>query len=140
MVNKMAAQEIAFTGNKEVVAEWHKVAAKLKKLKKLEAALRKEVVANFVAPALGVNRQDLGDGYSLKLTHKETISVDNGMLQALTLDMEEAGIPIDMLIDRKPTLVKSVYNKLSEDNLYLFDQVLIVKDAAPSLEIVENKV
>jgi hypothetical protein len=140
MVNTMATKEKAFKGNMEVVAEWHKVAAKLKKLKKLEATLRKEVVANFVKPVLGVNRQDLGDGYSLKLTHKETITIDNGMLQAMTLDMEEAGIPIDMLIDRKPTLVKSVYNKLSEDNLYLFDQILIVKAAAPSIEIVENKV
>ncbi len=128
-----------FEGSITLTAEWYKAVLALKKAKALEAKLRKEIVAFFPDPEEGVNSQDLGDGHLIKLTHKMTRSVDTAQLETLTSDLEEAGVPLDMLVERKPTLVKSIYNKLSPDMLKLFDQVITVKPATPSIEIVEKK-
>ncbi len=128
-----------FEGSIALTAEWYKTSVELKELKAKEAKLRKEIAAFFIDPKEGTNSLDLGDGHLIKLTHKMTRSLDTAQLDSLTGDLEGAGVPLDMLVERKPTLVKSVYNKLSPEMLNLFDQVVTVKPATPAIEIVKKK-
>ena len=137
MEQKVESPEVP-TLDISVVAEWHNSMVRLKALKLEEAELRKKVISYFPAPVEGTNKLDLGDGHSIKLTHKLTRNIDEAALIERTEEMESQGIPLDMLIRRKPELAKSVYNKLPKAALQLFDQLLIVRPASGSIEIVKN--
>lgn len=116
---------------------WYNAKAELAKLKTFEMMLRKKIFGfYFPDPKEGTNNHTMDDGYILKATHVIQRDVDMAALSALGDQFAEQGIFTEHLIRRKPELVTSEYRKLNEAQIKLFDQCLIIKDGAPSLEIV----
>lgn len=120
--------------------EWYALQNQMREIKEREMELRKKIFAFYFQGAVeGTNKLEMQDGYTL--TGKRVInrSVDKGSLVSLTPELQAAGIKVDDLVEWKPSLKISAYRKLSEAQTQLFDQVLVVKDGSPSLEIVAPK-
>lgn len=120
--------------------EWFRLTEELKKVKAKEMLLRLKIFKGyFPAPREGTNKAPLADGYQLTGTHVVNRDVDEGALSVLGKDFTAAGLRPDLLIKWKPSLVKSGYNTLTDEQKHLFDQALIVKPGSPSLEITKPK-
>lgn len=127
------------------LATWYGLQKKLAEVKSAEALLRGRIFKHFFpVPVEGSkdNKHPLNDGTGaiLQATHVINRDVDAAQLDALREAMfaEGSNLPqleLDKLIKWKPELVKSEYNKLSNDERAVFDRVLIVKPGSPQLEI-----
>ena len=117
--------------------EWDGMQKKMKELKAAEMILRKQLFAHFFPnPKEGTNKVPLAAGWELKGGYTLDRAVDVGALLANSERFVEAGISADALVERKPSLVTSVYRTLTAEQAQLFDQCLIIKPGSPSLEIV----
>lgn len=126
------------------LSAWFVAAEELSKAKAREMRLRLRIFKfYFPNPKEGTNTVDLppvaGVPYALKATYPITRNVDQALLDTLLPKLHEKGIPIDSLIERKPTLVLSNYRTLTAEQLALFDQVLEIKPGSPGLKIAEIK-
>ena len=122
----------------ERLERWFLSQGQLKKLKAHEH-LERTALAEFYFrnPKEGTNRFSLGGGYDLKLQAGFNYKVTNEDLdQVKPADIKKLKLPWDDLWDFKPTLVKSVYNKLSKEQKDFVDQLLEITDASPQMEIV----
>jgi hypothetical protein len=126
---------------------WFKMQEDLRKLKAAEHLLRTKLFKGyFPTPKEGTNTLDLdplliaanlpSGGHVLKATHPIERKVDEAALTTLTPTFREKGIKVDDLIKRKPELAVKEYRTLTEEQVQLFDQCLIVKPGSPTLEIV----
>lgn len=121
------------------INDWLILRQHLEEIKEKEMELRNRIAkALFPDPKEGANKNFVGE-YSLTLTHKLTRTIDEASLSSVVRTLHENGIPVDELINYKPSLVLSAYRKLEGERLKLFDNVLIIKPATPSLVIVEGK-
>lgn len=124
---------------------WFKMQEELSKLKVAESLLRKRIFAHyFTNPTEGVNNHPLDDGYVLKGGHVINRKVVEADLEALQAAMKAEGanlpkLPINKLVKWKPELVKSEYNKLSDEDKLVFDRALEIKPGSPTLDIVKPK-
>lgn len=122
------------------LSEWYSAADELKKIKFKEITLRKRIFGFFFKdPTEGTNNHDMDDGYTLKGVHKIDRKVDEGAFNSLKDKFRESGINPDTLVEMKPSLVKAQYNKLTEEQRHLVDQMLIIKPGSPSISIVKPK-
>jgi hypothetical protein len=120
--------------------DWYVMQKQMAKLRVSEMFLRKKIFAAlFPDPHEGTNSFDLGDGYVVKGVYSITRDVDAGTLQNCADLLRQNGIRVDDLVNYKPSLAKANYNRLTEEQKQMFDQVLIVKPGSPSLEIVKPK-
>lgn len=120
--------------------DWFVMQDQMAKLRVNEMFLRKKIFAAlFPDPREGTNSYELPDGYVVKGVHSITRDVDQGTLQSCAELLRNNGIRVDDLVTYKPSLAKANYNRLTEEQKQLFDQVLIVKPGSPSLEIVKPK-
>lgn len=139
-----AATEIAYPRTPEgmfaKLQVWFADQAALAQLKVKEVLSRKDLASfYFPSPEKGTNRIDLGGGFDLKLVHKYNIKVDVEAVDAVTpQQIKKLKLPWDDLFKYEPTLVTAVYNELSAEQKKFVDQLLDIKDATPSLEIVKN--
>jgi len=118
------------------ILQWVDQVAQLKKLRDSEMVLRKRIFgAYFPEPKEGTNIFKLSEEDRLEGGYSYTRDIDPAALVALTPVFQEAGISVDALIERKPSLRVGVYRTLTEEQINLFDQCLIVKPASPSLKI-----
>lgn len=124
----------------KLLGEWYTMAADLKKLRASEMLLRKEIFNKcFPNPKEGTNSFALADGYILKAVHTITRDVDEGAFNTLKPKLEELKINCDSIVRMKPSLAKTVYNTLSVDQKFLFDQALTIKPGSPALSVVMPK-
>lgn len=122
------------------LADWYKMQEEMSKLRVNEMFLRKKIFAAlFPDPREGTNSYELPDGYVVKGVYSITRDVDQGTLQSCAELLRNNGIRVDDLVTYKPSLAKANYNRLTEEQKQMFDQVLIVKPGSPSLEIVKPK-
>lgn len=122
------------------LAAWFEMHTQLKALRAKEMTLRKKIFDGaFPDPKEGTNNYELSDGYMLKGQYKLERHIDQGALDALKDKLREQGVNPDELVQYKPSLVTRQYRTLTEEQLKLFDQCLIVKPGSPSLEIVLPK-
>ena len=120
--------------------EWNQINQTLKELKPKEMLLRKRIFNDsFGTGFIGTEQVQLDNGFTLKGAGKLTKTVDKGSLIALTAELEGAGVPVDKLIVNKPSLDAREYAKLTDAQRLLFDRVLTIKEAAPTLQIIEPK-
>lgn len=119
---------------------WYELKKQLASLKTQESLMRRKIFGHcFPEPTEGTNSYELPDGYVLKGTHVLNRDVDRGALDAGRTMLQEHGLNVDKLLDFKPSLVKREYNKLTAEEKKVFDQILIVKEGSPQLEIVQPK-
>lgn len=124
---------------------WFKMQEQLTQLKAAESLLRKRIFQHyFTNPTEGVNSHPIGDGFVLKGGHVINRKVIEADLEALQASIKAEGsnlpkLPINKLVKWKPELVKSEYNKLSDDEKKVFERALEIKPGSPTLEIVKPK-
>ena len=124
---------------------WYKQQEQLKALKASEMLLRTKIYKGlFINPVEGTNTVPLSEGWVIKAKRIIQRDIDAAALQANTaLDPETKmsrlsanGMDASRLIKWKPELVTKEYRLLSEEQLKVFDECLIIKDGSASLEIV----
>lgn len=124
----------------EELNEWYTLKAEKARIEARERMLRARIVKYyFPTPVEGTNKSDLGNGYSLKLTHKLDRKVDIAMLTNIAPEFRNRGGNIDDVIEAKPQLRLANYRKLSPELAEIFDQCIETKPGSPQLEFVENK-
>lgn len=129
----------------EDLNEWYRLSQELARIKNAEMLLRTKIFRGlFENPVEGTNKHNLAEGWVLKATHTIRRDVDMGSLQAYTTQnpetnmskLTEVGINPELLFKWKPELAVREYRKLSEEQRKVLDNVLIIKDGSPGLEIV----
>lgn len=119
---------------------WYEMQEQLRKLRASEMLMRERLFGHyFPDPKEGTNIHPIGDGYLLKGTYKINRLVDEGAVSQLSPVLWERGYNLDELLHYKMSLRLSEYRKLTAEQQKFFDQVLLIKPGAPSLEIVEDK-
>lgn len=134
----MAAQD----ENLQLLKDWHNIKAEAEKARVIlaqEAELRKQVFAAFFdTPSEGTNTVDLPNGWKLKGVYKLDRKVDESSLDAVKEGMRvEMGVNPDPLVKYTPSLVKSKYNGLTQEQKNFFDAALTIKPQSPTLELVQ---
>lgn len=115
---------------------WYTMQDDLKKLKAMEMLLRKKIFKfYFPNPTEGTNNFALPDDYMLKGVHSIDRQIDEAALVANAEAYKERNIAVADLVRYKPDLVKSAYNKLTEEEKKFFDLALIIKEGSPALTI-----
>jgi hypothetical protein len=119
------------------LAAWYEMQDKLKALKASEMLLRTKIFKHyFPVPKEGTNTAPLDNGWVIKGVYKISREPDPALLAAFAASLREQGINPDTLVKYKPELITKTYRELTEEQVKLFDRVLVVKPSAPSLEIV----
>lgn len=141
--------------NDQVLVAWEQSKTILENAKATEMALRKEAAGRLVQnPRVGTNNVELGNGFVAKVVHKvnynfvkneEGTRIDLKRIEAVQEAIEGIGnvgpVLADRLIDWKPEFSLSEFNKLDPENedeakiKKLMESILVVTDAAPTLEI-----
>ena len=130
-----------------LLVKWEKAKQDLERAKEDEMDLRKQVAAAyFPNPEKGVNNVDLGNKYTLKMTHKLNYKLndDNDAIEKALDKIERTGnegkFIAERLISWKASLSMTEYNQLDPKYKKIIDEVITITEAAPSLEIKEPKV
>lgn len=128
------------TVTNEEMNRWFVLQQQMKAIREEEMELRQKIFAAYFENAEeGTNNHTLPDGFILKGKRVVNRSVDKAALNVLAEDLRKADVNVDELIEWKPSLKLSAYRKLNKDQIWVVDQVLVVKDGSPSLEIVAPK-
>lgn len=131
----------------EDLNEWYRLSNELSRIKAAEMLLRTKIFRGmFKDPVEGTNTVPLAEGWQLKGKRTINRDIDPGSLQAYVHQDEEgksklseAGIAVGNLIKWKPELILKNYRQLTDEQRNVFDNVLIIKDGSPALEIVLPK-
>lgn len=139
------------TANRDAkILAWEQAVKALAAAKDAEAALRKEVLAEafaFDPEALreGTENFELGNGYKLKAVFKISRTMNNAddavdkLLTKIEKTCPEGQFIAERLVKWKPELSVSEYKKLPEKFKKLIDEVVVSKEAMPTLELVAPK-
>jgi hypothetical protein len=126
--------------NSILLNEWYELQETLKVQKAHEMELRLKIFGEFFPePEEGTNNFELPEKWVLKGKRTINRNVDIAAFTALRPALEEAGIRVAEIVEFKPALSISQYRKLTDEQVHLVDQFLIIKDGAPALEIVLPK-
>jgi len=122
------------------INRWYELQEQLAIVKDAEMTLRKKIFAfYFQAPKEGTNTFPLSDGWVMKGGYKIDRKVDEAVLLALGPELRDAGVVTTDLVRYKPELSTTEYRKLTEAQLAVFNQALVIKPGSPSLEIVKPR-
>ena len=140
----------------QLLLEWQKKKDAIEVAKTEEMDLRKYIVKReFPKPEEGTNRKELGAGYTLKSVIKYNYSLaDNDTVESCLEKISNLGnngaFIADRLVSWSPSFKLMEYRELVEekdkgskfaaDALNIINEMLTIKEAAPTLEIVEPKI
>jgi hypothetical protein len=117
--------------------KWYIMQEELRDLREKEAALRLKIFKNaFPLPKEGTNKKNLPKGWVLNATLPITRKVDLPTFLAMKDLLIENHIKADKLVEFKPELSVKQYRCLTEEEIELVDQFLIIKEGSPSMKIV----
>lgn len=115
---------------------WYELQNQLKKLRATEMLMRQRLFGHFFPkPVEGTNRTDIGGGFDLVGKHVINRKIDFPAFQTLVPKFREEGLQPEKLVEMKPNLVLKEYRELTEEQIFLFDQCLIIDEGSPALEI-----
>lgn len=134
---RQAEEEAKFA----LLTSWHESIAPMQAAKAKEAKLRKQVIEAFFPDGLkeGTNRAELPHEKDLVASQPHTRNIDEGAFNSIKEKLVELETPVDMLVVSKLSLAKTIYNKLGEKQLALFNECIIEKPGSASLEIATAK-
>ena len=132
---------------KNLLKEWDAVKKQIAPLKEQldplvaqERAIRKQIVDAFEQKTEGSkNEIGLANGYTLKMNYKLKREIDEPALKNLYQELEEAKVPVEMLIKQKPQLELKIYRALTEEQKQVVDKALIIKEDSYTVEIIPPK-
>lgn len=90
----------------------------------------------YTAPKEGVNKLDLGEGYTLKGSYKLERKIDDAALASVMEELRQDGVNPDFLVEWKPSLKIAAYRELTAEQAQTMDKALIIKPSTPTLELV----
>jgi len=126
----------------DLVSRWERAKAALDAAKKLESALREEIVAaHFQQNSTGTHHFDTPDGRDLVCVKKLNYKLDKDTTaNAQTEIAVLIGVELaTRLVNWKPDLSLSEYNKLPDNAREAIDRALTITPATPTLELREKK-
>lgn len=123
--------------NQAKLNKWYKMQEELRVLKDEEAALRREIFeAAFPNAKEGTNKLELAEGWVLNATLPINRKVDLPTFQAMKEQLLEHHIKVDQIVEFKPELSVKQYRCLTEEELHLVDQFLIISEGSPQMKVV----
>lgn len=124
-----------------ILMAWREKQAQLKTLSAEEKLLREEAIAaSFAAPEIGTNTLELGNGYKLKATLKQNVTVqknENGDYSHIPQVCQLIGESGNYLFKWKPELDRKVYDSLTHEEQLIVNRFITFTDGTPALEIIE---
>jgi hypothetical protein len=124
----------------EEFAEWVQLSKSVRALVARELELRKKIFAFvFPSPKEGMNVARINEIEDMKASVPYTRKLNMEEIQRRQEEFAAAEIPLAQLIEWKPELKLPIYRALTDDQRELFDEVLLIKDGSPTLEIVRRK-
>lgn len=121
----------------ETIEEWLQLVDWLSAAKEREKKLREFLVKKICPePKEGTNNVDLLDNrYKAKVVHKINRSLDTDLLDKVMMKMPPEYREVGVLISYEPSMDLKTYRTLDEKTKKVFDQALVIKEGAPTLEI-----
>ena len=138
--------------------KWAELAEQLKLIKKEEAALRKDVIANMFPThkVEGTENVELNEDWKLKATFKQTYEWEKGRDFSFDMLEQTAGADLALLweslseLPDAEAILKSIFKVEVEFNATAYKKLLptvqdvinpyiVIKEASPSLELVAPK-
>jgi hypothetical protein len=121
----------------DIVVKWADAKRALKDAEAYELQLRLSIVHTFFDPEKteGGETREMDDGRKIAATKILNRTIDPALLQTLTPELRDQGIPLDIVIRYKPEIVIGEYRKLDEKQRMFLDQILTIKDGTPQLEM-----
>lgn len=126
----------------DLVSRWERAKATLDAAKKLESALREEIVAaHFQQNSTGTHHFDTPDGRDLVCVKKLNYKLDKDMTaDAQTQIAVLIGVELaTRLVSWKPDLSLTEYKKLPDAAREIIDRALTITPATPTLELRTKK-
>ncbi len=126
-----------------LLADWREAAAQLNTIKAREMRLRLELyqALTTIDPRLlqeGAHTIEIPNWHAkIKIGTKYNRTIDAAVLPSVFAKLREMQINPDPLIKNTPELVIKEYRKLQGDAKLAFDEAVVTKPGAPSLEYVE---
>lgn len=118
----------------DLLIEWMQAAAELRELKEREQELRKAVIRQlFPSPVKGLNKRQLDAERELHATFRVNYKVDKAAIMHVDPALR------DSVIEWKPSVKESVYNKLDHSAKLQLADAITVTPGLPSLEIKPSK-
>lgn len=133
----VANEEVTVT----TLAEWFNVKKRMKADKATESLLRTKIFKFFFKdPKEGTNNEFNDDllsaGFKIQAKVPVTRDVDEAALNSIKDKLAEAGIDLNKLLRYVPEVNIREYRKLTESQLQVFDQCLVIKTGTAQVEIV----
>lgn len=127
-----------------LIMDWNRADATAKAAVARERDLRKQVIdASFDKLTVGTNTLVLGAGYKLKAGITQSYSLQKDADDSYTTLVNILGQmnpeTAKRLVRWKPEVSVSEYKKLTAEEQALINQVLVIKDNSPQLELVVPK-
>lgn len=130
----------------QVLMKWQELKKAVETAKESEMEMRKYIVKRaFPTPDEGTNKADLGMGYELKavvkFNYKLVGDVDkiDSVIDKLSAVDNEGSFIADRLINWSATLSVAEYKQLDPKYKKIMDEIVVVSESAPTLEIKEPK-
>lgn len=125
----------------EKILEWKNAKVQLDAFKTLEMKLRSELVSeNFDGSKLeGTENLDLGNSWKLKCVKKLSHKLTNKNGETAKALVALPSHISERLVKWEPTLSVSEYKRLDPAHRAIIDEVLTIKEASPSLDLVAPK-
>lgn len=126
------------------IVKWADNSNLLKLLKKVEMEQRTHLFnILFPSPKVGTNNFDLGKGYKVKGVHGYTNSLDKAAFELMQAEIANLSQEDQQLIREavkwEPSLVAKGYKNLSDTAKEVFDEAVVTKPKAITLELVIPK-
>lgn len=127
-----------------MIMHWWKTQRELNNIKNAEAHARKEVVdVCFAGAKVGTNNLPLGSGYVLKAVVRQNYGLkkdEDGTYTRLTQILAQLPSATALaLVKWKPEISSTAYKMLTAEEQALVNEVLVITDGTPSLEMAEPK-
>lgn len=124
----------------QLILSWKAAQDKLAEAKVTEAQLRKKIVDLFDAKKQGTNKMELGNGYYLKASITQTLSVDKDLDKVTKVLGQLDERVVQTFTKWELKVSKPAYDKLLPEEKEKLAEIITIKDSAPQVELVEPKV
>ena len=123
----------------KALANWIELKAKLKQAEEAELTARLAIVTElFPEFEEGTNTRTC-DGFTVKFRHVINRTISKPELATIWGELEKLDVPLDQIIETKPTLVLPIYRRLMPAQRVLFDSAMTIKPGTPQLEVLPPK-
>lgn len=126
-----------------MLKQWTEAKAALEHFKELELRLRNGLVEEAFpkkkALAEGTFKHQLPHGWSLDMSAKVNVTIDEAVLISTLQLLRDNDIDDALIFGTKPTFIKAGYKELSVGHKKLVQTALTFKDGTPTLSLVAPK-